>query len=344
MTAVRELAREISVMCTIHQPSAEIVHMFDVLCLLKSGGEVAYFGPIDDVAQYLDNSGFGRCPPERNIADFALEAVKFAGSGKNYRGDNISLSQAFLDSPNAQPVLATLEAGLVSEEERARIPPVDLHDRASSLTQFKVLTVRFWNSTIRRRSALFARYFVPIFMGFLIGTLFFQLGDGPIDASNRVSIMFLSLLFAIFSAGSQLPAVFQMRPIYFREHNSDMYGPGPYFLGRFVADVPFVLSEMLIYSIMVYFLAGLTTAGAGIHFFLFLLCFWGSRWVGIAFTQLCGTVFATIEAANGLQAAILTVFMLFCGFLISKGSIPSGWIWSAAQGFTTHRMVILVEP
>ena len=106
--------------------------------------------------------------------------------------------------------------------------------------------------------------------------------------------------------------------------------------------MPFVLSEMLIYSIMVYFLAGLTTEAAGIHFFLFLLCFWGARWVGIAFTQLCGTVFATIEAANGLQSAILTVFMLFCGFLISKGNIPSGWIWMYYLSFIRYPPDFLV--
>jgi ABC-type multidrug transport system permease subunit len=93
---------------------------------------------------------------------------------------------------------------------------------------------------------------------------------------------------------------------------------------------------------MVYFLAGLTTEAAGTHFFLFLLCFWGARWVGIAFTQLCGTVFATIEAANGLQSAILTVFMLFCGFLISKGNIPSGWIWMYYLSFIRYPLDFLI--
>ena len=35
-----------SVICTIHQPSAEVFYMFDRLLLLAPGGYQVYFGPI----------------------------------------------------------------------------------------------------------------------------------------------------------------------------------------------------------------------------------------------------------------------------------------------------------
>ena len=53
MQAVRKLASKISVICTIHQPSAEIVSMFDYM-LLMSRGEVAYYVSLLRAVSTLD--------------------------------------------------------------------------------------------------------------------------------------------------------------------------------------------------------------------------------------------------------------------------------------------------
>jgi len=53
MRVTRRLAEDIPVLCTIHQPSAEIFNQFDWLLLLQSGGEVVYFGPVDEVPKYF---------------------------------------------------------------------------------------------------------------------------------------------------------------------------------------------------------------------------------------------------------------------------------------------------
>ena len=42
-----------TVLCTIHQPSAEVFYLFDYLLLLKSGGETVYFGPLGDDGEHL---------------------------------------------------------------------------------------------------------------------------------------------------------------------------------------------------------------------------------------------------------------------------------------------------
>lgn len=44
MTAVRQLANDIAVICTIHQPSSTVLALFDDLLLLEPGGRVAYHG------------------------------------------------------------------------------------------------------------------------------------------------------------------------------------------------------------------------------------------------------------------------------------------------------------
>ena len=50
-----------TVLCTIHQPSAEVFYLFDYLLLLKSGGETVYFGPLGDegeeIVEYFEYDG-----------------------------------------------------------------------------------------------------------------------------------------------------------------------------------------------------------------------------------------------------------------------------------------------
>ena len=85
MKAVRELAREISVVCTIHQPSAEIVNMFDGLLLMKSGGEVAYFGALSELPTYFSEQRLGIYEDGHNMGDFALASNQASAEGHQSR-------------------------------------------------------------------------------------------------------------------------------------------------------------------------------------------------------------------------------------------------------------------
>ena len=72
-----------TVMCTIHQPSAEIFFMFDRLLLLQKGGRMVYFGSVEDHAKplvrYLEAvPGTPRLEHRVNPADWMLNVI---GSG-----------------------------------------------------------------------------------------------------------------------------------------------------------------------------------------------------------------------------------------------------------------------
>jgi ATP-binding cassette, subfamily G (WHITE), member 2 len=68
------LQRSTAVVCSIHQPSSQIFFAFDRLLLLtknsESIGELAFFGPVDALAPYVDKLGYP-CPTNINIADHA---------------------------------------------------------------------------------------------------------------------------------------------------------------------------------------------------------------------------------------------------------------------------------
>jgi ABC-type multidrug transport system ATPase subunit len=65
-----------TVLCTIHQPSAELMDYFDNLLLLVPGGKTAYFGPLgahcESAIDYFARHA-PRCGPEENPAEYLLD-------------------------------------------------------------------------------------------------------------------------------------------------------------------------------------------------------------------------------------------------------------------------------
>jgi ABC-type multidrug transport system permease subunit len=139
----------------------------------------------------------------------------------------------------------------------------------------------------------------------------------------------------------RLPKQFEMRPVYFREVQSNMYSPVSYFLGRLVADIPLQIIEIFTFSCMAYWLAGLTSADSTSHFWLFIVTLIGCRICGTQFIETFGALFATLETANTMVSVMTTIFTLFSGFLIQKNNIPSGWIWMYYLSYTRYPLAFL---
>ena len=59
-----------AIICTIHQPSAELFQVFDRLLLLRKGGQTVYFGDIGPnsgtLISYFERNGAAQCGPEEN--------------------------------------------------------------------------------------------------------------------------------------------------------------------------------------------------------------------------------------------------------------------------------------
>jgi ABC-type multidrug transport system ATPase subunit/ABC-type multidrug transport system permease subunit len=78
---VRRIARSgRSVICTIHQPSAELFYLFDRLVLLASGGHQLFFGSLGIRCKHFipfieATEGVSKCPPRYNPASWMLEEM-----------------------------------------------------------------------------------------------------------------------------------------------------------------------------------------------------------------------------------------------------------------------------
>ena len=113
MSSVKKLAQQMAVVCTIHQPSNEIVHMFDWLLLLQPGGQVVFFGPVHDLVSFFVDNKIAQAPadpdsPDLNVADFALDAIRTANANKGKEGA-VDMVKAFKDSDRYKEIQAELD-------------------------------------------------------------------------------------------------------------------------------------------------------------------------------------------------------------------------------------------
>lgn len=321
---IRRLAEDIPVVCTIHQPSVEIFSQFDWLLLLQSGGEVTYFGPTDQVQDYFAQLGFGFCASGRNVADYAIDIVKKANE-KRLVDPAFNLADIFLASVLGMSVKAALTAGVAPSETKAL--QFDSPQATGFYSQLVLLIGRGLLHVWREKVDLVVQLTTNIVVGFVVGTLWFQQGDGQAEAFNRVSIMFMCLTFMVFTTLDSIPKLVDARPVFFREIRSSMYSPAAYYVARAVCQIPAQLVLGFVFSVLAYFLAGLTLDDDGKRFAKFLAIMYVMQWIGTGLAEFFGTIGSNAEIAHALATVSLTVWVLFTGFMIVYDAIPKPWIF-----------------
>jgi len=140
-------------------------------------------------------------------------------------------------------------------------------------------------------------------------------------------LMYIFTVESAYSCAIMFPAMFEARIVYFRELGAKTYTPAAYYWARLIADLPFSIGESLLFTLLMYFTAGLTTANDGAPFGIFLLGYWLNRMIGLAFAEFCASVSPLAETANAVLATSLNFLQLFAGFLIRAPSMPRAWIW-----------------
>jgi ATP-binding cassette subfamily G (WHITE) protein 2 (SNQ2) len=300
--------------------------MFDYLLLLQPGGHVCYFGPFTELPRYCVEHGMGHPPVEKNIADFMLEQVK----ARQGSAEAQHLPAAFLESELGNEAMDSVKHDYTghgtSQGTGDNSGNAAIDTRASMLTQIQLLTVRRLRNMTRDVRDFAIRILLSVFFGFVVGTMNIQLLMGQRDAGQRISSIFLTILFAMFLTTAFLFEVYLSRAMYFRETSSNMYTAWAYHVSRFLAHTPFVVVEMLILAVMVNYISGINTSpNYFIGYYYLALC--SVRLVGLAYVFMVGSIVADPNLGNTIVFFSFSVFFASSGFLIPTPSIGWWWRW-----------------
>ncbi|KAJ3165711.1 hypothetical protein HDU88_003904 [Geranomyces variabilis] len=329
---IRKLADHgMSLVCTIHQPSAILFEHFDRLLLLARGGKTVYFGPIGEnshtLLDYFERNGAPKCG-DQNPAEYILTAIGAGVSGGKSKAD---WPEAWKHSTERAAVTAELEkiaqastAALAESDKNTKEAPREF---ATSLTYqlaqvYKRMNVTFFRANTYQYGRLLNALFVGLFNGFT----FFQLSNSSSDLTSRVFFIFQLLILGNSFITLAQPQFMQQRAYWRREYASKFYGFAPFIISIVATELPYiVLSGFVCYAVS-FWTAGLeTTTERNFYFFLLFACY---LIYAVSLGQAVAAFCVNIVQASIVNPFIFSFLVLFSGVLIPPQAMIRFWkVW-----------------
>lgn len=311
-----------AVLCTIHQPSAQLFAQFDTLLLLSKGGKTVYFGDVGENAATVKDY-FGRngapCPPASNPAEHMIDVVSGSLSqGKDWH-------KTWIESPENAAMTEELDR-LVSEA--ASHPPKYIDDGkefATDLwTQTKIVTRRMNFSLYRNIDYVNNKVALHIGSALFNGFSFWMLGNSVQDLQLALFANF-NFIFVAPGVFAQLQPLFiERRDIYdTREKKSKIYSWKAFVTGLIVSEFPYLVVCAVLYFVCFYYTVGFPSdsSRAGAVFFIMLV--YEFIYTGIG--QFVAAYAPNAIFASLINPLVISVLTSFCGVLVPYSQIQTFW-------------------
>lgn len=279
---LKNLAREgKTIVCTIHQPSASILKMFDHLYALADG-ECVFQG--SRLVTFLAELNLP-CPPSYNPADFLLEIVSGVYGQKNHElvekienGRNENYREVVVDH-------------LVHES----IAPATTYTSITSLThsfssRFYDLLMRNFLISYRDKSFFYIRMFMHIAVGGLLGLIYYDIGNNASQIFNNFRLIFLALSFLVYTSYYSTMMIFPLNFAWIkRETFNRWYSPMQWFLALFVSDLPVLIISQIAFIIPMYYMTSQPLESFRIAAFVLIMLL--TSFTSQSFGLVCGSFF-----------------------------------------------------
>ncbi|UKZ49886.1 hypothetical protein TrVGV298_004139 [Trichoderma virens] len=322
---------------SLYQASENMYKLFDKVLVIDEGRQV-YFGPAKDARAYFEGLGF--LPhPRQTTPDYVTGCTdefereyQPGRSAENAPHSPDTLMEAFKASPYQKMIedeIAQYKANLENEKQK--------HDDflaafkegkrgTSKRSPYQVgFHIQVWSIMKRQfilklqdRFNLFVGWTRSILVAIVLGTLYLNLGQTSASAFSKGGLLFVALLFNAFQAFSELGGTMTGRPLVMRHKAYAFHRPSALWIAQIFVDQAFAASQILLFSIIVYFMTGLVRdAGA---FFTFYLMILSGNIAMTLFFRILGCVSPDFDSAIKFAVVIITLFITTSGYLIQYQS------------------------
>ncbi|URE39125.1 ABC transporter G family member [Musa troglodytarum] len=324
-------------------PASRVYQMFDSVLLL-SEGSCLYFGKAKEAMDYFGSLGFA---PKFHVnpADFMLDLANGV-SQMDHQGDaeKSTVKQSLISAYNrvlAPKVKAALTAAVPGDatltgKDASRERGRKGHGSISWTSQFSILLQR---SLKERRHESFnsLRVFQVMAAAVLSGSMWWH--SSAHDVQDRLGLLFfITIFWGVFPSFNAVFTFAQERAIFIKERSSGMYSLSSYFMARMAGDLPMELILPTVFTLILYWMAGLRAEPAA--FLLTLAVLLGyvlvAQGLGLAF----GAAIMDAKQASTIATVTMLAFLLTGGFYVQN--IPGCLAWMKYVSFTFYGYRLLI--
>ncbi|XP_065904769.1 broad substrate specificity ATP-binding cassette transporter ABCG2-like isoform X2 [Dysidea avara] len=341
MNVLRSISRDENkiIIMSIHQPRYSIYKLINQITLL-SKGEIIYHGSRSDATSYFKHLDYER-DPEDNPADFFLDTII-----TNEIATGLSASQEVLDLEAAQesytatPLVERfknsrewkkLEQSLkhtfkMQPHMNTASTPEGAHVTSFG-RQFIGLSNRNLKNLIRHPKAALTLSLIMMILALIVGTVFFNLDNGETAIRDRMGCFFFSILAMIYLNLASMDLFIQQRAVFIHEKESGFYRVSAYFLSKLLCELlPMSVIPVPVYCAITYFMIGLRIDSAG-RYFMYTLTISLVYFAVGSLAMSIGALIGIFSIANPIYVMILTVSIVFSGFLVRLNDTVSWLRW-----------------
>ncbi|XP_077157035.1 broad substrate specificity ATP-binding cassette transporter ABCG2-like [Paroedura picta] len=329
-----------TIIFSIHQPRYSIFRLFDNLTLLAAG-RMLYHGPAQNAIEYFRSIGY-ECEPYNNPADFFLDVINgdstaVALNKTEIEIDSIEeqisrdrtlaerLAEEYSTSAYYQETKAELET-LSSGSQRKTTTFREITYSTSFFHQFKWVSKRTLKNLIGNPQASIAQLCVTVFLGLVVGAIFYHVKNDASGMQNRAGAMFFVTTNQCFSSISAIELFVVEKKIFIHEYISGYYRTSAYFFSKLLADlIPMRTIPSIIFTCIIYFMLGLKPTAEAFFIMMFTLMMVSYTATSMALAIATGQ--SVVAVANLLMTIAFVFMIIFSGLLVNLTSILSWLSW-----------------
>ncbi|KAK4996569.1 ATP-binding cassette transporter snq2 [Elasticomyces elasticus] len=318
---------------SLYQASENIYAQFDKVMVVDEGRQV-YFGPAREARAYFEGLGF-LPKPRQTTPDYLTGCTdpfereyQEGRDAENAPSTSDDLAAAFEKSLHGTRLTEEMSAYRTRMAEEKHVYDdfqIAVRDSKRHAPKRSVYSIPFylqvwalWKRQLllkwQDKFSLVVSWITMIVIAIVLGTVWLQLPTSAAGAFTRGGLMFISMLFNAFQAFGELGSTMLGRPIVNKHRAYTFHRPSALWMAQIAVDLLFASVQILVFSILVYFMCGLVRdAGA---FFTFVLVVISGYLAMTLFFRTVGCLCPDFDYAMKFAAVIITLFVLTSGYLI----------------------------